>query len=327
MKGQAGFRDIAVVGPHGAYLSSIGTVFDGIARVDARARALYVPPYRVAVESRIHVLATTEKTVHLAGGRTLPADAEFSSASNFQMVYVAAFEALDEAAMETALTRERRLIEWLRLQQASGAVIGAADSAVFLLAEAGLLDKGRAALPRSLSELFRRRYRRIQVDTRATVVEHSGIFTAGTPANEWLLVARLVERSISPMMSRWLATTTGLQRIRDNSLLASDPLVAAAQFWIGERFSSNFRIGDMARDLAVSHATLIRRFMRGLAMTPQQYVRMLRIDAAKSMLSTTSRPVEQIGMMSGYADARAFRAAFREQVGMTPTEFRTRLGR
>lgn len=229
--------------------------------------------------------------------------------------------------MESALIRERRLIKWLCVQQASGALIGAADSAVFLLAEAGLLDKGRTALPRSLPELFRRRYRRIQVDTRATVVEHSGIFTTGTPANEWLLVARLVERSVSPMMSRWLATTAGLQRIRDNSVLASDPLVAAAQFWIGERFSSDFRIRDMARDLAVSHATLIRRFVRGLSMTPQQYVRRLRIDAAKSMLGTTSRPVEQIGMMSGYADARAFRAAFREQVGMTPTQYRARSGR
>lgn len=311
------------MGPHDAYLSSIGTISDGIVRVDGQARARSIPPYRVASASRLHLLTTAESSVHIAGGRSLTADGDLSSNIPFQMVYVAAFEAVDEQAMETALARERRLVEWLRVQLASGAVIGAADSAVFLLAEAGLLDKGRAALPRSLSALFRRRYPRIQVDTRATVVEQNGMFTAGTLANEWLLVARLVERSMSSMMSRWLASTTGLQRIRDNTLLAADPLVASAQFWIGERFSSNFRIGDMARDLAVSHATLIRRFERSLSMTPQQYVRMLRMEAAKNMLATTSRPIEQISMMSGYADTRAFRAVFREQVGMTPTAYRT----
>jgi transcriptional regulator GlxA family with amidase domain len=316
-----------VVCPRGAYLSSIGTIADGIARVDGQARTMYVPPYRLATESQVHFLSTADGTITLAGGRSVTIDGDMQMPESFQMIYVAAFEAPDEDSLMACLAREKKLVEWLTAQQATQAVIGAADSAIFLLAEAGLLDKGQAAIPRNLSALFRRRYPRIHADTRATVVEHKGIFTAGTVANEWLLVARLVESGMSSMMSRWLAGTTGLQRIRDNTLLAADPLVAAAQFWLGERFARSFRISDMARDLAVSHPTLIRHFVRSLSMTPRQYVRMLRVEAAKDMLITTNRPIDQISMMLGYADTRTFRDVFRKHAGMAPTLYRTSAGR
>jgi transcriptional regulator GlxA family with amidase domain len=154
------------------------------------------------------------------------------------------------------------------------------------------------------------------------VIEHDGIFTVSAMADEWMLVAKLVEHCLSPHMSRWLAATTGLERVRDSSSLSDDPLVAAAQFWLGERFARRFRISELARELAVSHSTLLRRFERDLSMTPRHYAQWLRIESAKKMLLTTRRPVEQVGTMVGYADIRSFRSAFSGHVGMSPTRYR-----
>lgn len=264
----------------------------------------------------------------LGGDRFIDADGDLQSPGRFQLVHIAAFEVANETALLDRISREDALAQWLKTQHAAGAVIGATGAAVFLLAEAGLLDKGIAAVPRELSALFRRRYPHIRIEMRAPVAEHESVYTTGALATEWQLVSVLVERATSTHTAGWLAVTTGLQRTRDSSALVSaDPLVAAAQFWLGERFVQPFRISDLTRDLSVSHSTLIRRFQRRLSTTPRRYVQMLRIESAKVMLTKTNRSIDQISLMVGYADTRSFRAAFREHAGIPPTAYRTAASR
>ena len=271
----------------------------------------------------MRLLATSGSTVTLAGGRELVADGDLRTPGPFQAAHLAAIEFDGEAKLLALIDRERVLVNWLRMQYASGTILGATGVAVFMLAEAGLLDKGIAAIPRELSDIFRRRYPQVGIDMRSTVVEHRNVFTTGALATEWQLVSSLVEQVASTNAARWLAVKTGLQKTRDNSLLVvDDPLVAAAQFWLGERFAQPLRISDMARELSVSHSTLLRRFEAVLGTTPRRYVQVLRIEAAKIMLAKTNRSIDQISVMVGYADTRSFRAAFRELTGTSPTDYR-----
>ncbi len=319
--------DIAVVALSGSFLSSIGTLTDSFAMVARQVQDMFAAPYRVAMQSKVRLLTPTGHPVVLAGGRTLASDGDLDWPGPLQLIHVAAFEAADEESLLKVLTHEKRLLEWLRRQHAKGAVIGACATAMFALAEAGLLDKGVAAVPATLSASFRRRYPLVRPEKRMIVVEHDGIFTVSAMADEWMLVAKLVEHCLSPHMSRWLTATTGLKRVRDSSPLSDDPLVAAAQFWLGERFARRLRISELASDLAVSHSTLLRRFERDLSMTPRHYVQLLRIEAAKKMLLTTQRPVEQVGTMVGYADIRSFRSAFSAHVRMSPSRYRATAGK
>jgi transcriptional regulator GlxA family with amidase domain len=314
--------DIAVVALPGSFLSSIGTLVDSFALVARQVQDMYAAPYRVAMQSKVRLLTLTGQPLGLAGGRALATDGDLDWPGPLQLIHVAAFEAPDEESLLKVLTHSRRLLEWLRRQRDKGTVIGAAGTALFALAEAGLLDKGPAAVPGTLSACFRRRYPLVRPEKRTTVVEHDGVFTVSAMTDEWLLVTKLVERCLSPHMSRWLTAITGLKRDRDSVPLSDDQLVAAAQFWLGERFARPFRIADLARDLAVSHSTLLRRFERNLSMTPRHYAQVLRIESAKKMLLTTQRSVEQVGSMVGYADIRSFRAAFSAQVRMSPTRYR-----
>jgi transcriptional regulator GlxA family with amidase domain len=314
--------DIAVVGLPGSFLSSVGTLVDSFAMLARQVEGMFAVPYRLAMQSKVRLLTPNGQPLALAGGRSLGADGDLDWPGRLQLVYIAAFAAADEQSLTRMLTHEKRLLEWLRRRRAQGAVIGAAATATFVVAEAGLLNKGVAAVPGMFSACFRRRYPLVRPEKRSTVVEQDGVFTLSALADEWMLVARLVERCLSAHMSRWLVATTGLERVRDGIPLSDDPLVAAAQFWLGERFARPFRIAELARELAVSHSTLLRRFERELSMTPRHYAQSLRIEAAKKMLLTTRRPVEQVGTMVGYADTRSFRAAFTVHVGKSPMRYR-----
>ncbi|QHT60182.1 helix-turn-helix transcriptional regulator [Paenibacillus lycopersici] len=54
------------------------------------------------------------------------------------------------------------------------------------------------------------------------------------------------------------------------------------------------------------------------------YLRDLKIAAAESLLRNTSKPVYVIADQLGFQDEKYFSKLFREQNGMTPTEFRER---
>lgn len=315
--------DIGVLALEGTYLSSLGTFLDAYSLVARQVPRMFQPPYQFSMQTRVRLLAPSGQTVMLSGPRPLPADDSIESGERYRLIYVPAFEIIERPLLRKMLTESSGVLAWLRRQREQNALIAASGVAVFMLAEAGLLDAGTASVPKALTEEFRHRYPRVRLETRKAIAEHDGIFTTGLLAAETQLAARLVELTVSPHLARWLSNATGLHSIQDDKHpLSDDPLVASAQFWLGERFTQSFKISDLAHDLAVSHQTLIRRFERSLAMTPRDYVQMLRVDSGKRMLLNTKRSIDQIGAMVGYEDARSFRTVFREYTGMSPSEFR-----
>lgn len=78
----------------------------------------------------------------------------------------------------------------------------------------------------------------------------------------------------------------------------------------------------MARGLAVSVATLQRRFRRLTGMTLHDYLIQVRLAAAQALLADTDEPVGAIADRLGYRDAFYFARQFRGRVGSSPTEYR-----
>ncbi|PXY86594.1 helix-turn-helix domain-containing protein [Bifidobacterium asteroides] len=70
--------------------------------------------------------------------------------------------------------------------------------------------------------------------------------------------------------------------------------------------------------------SFIRVFKKAAGYTPHAYVMDARINAARSMLSNSSKPVEQIALNCGYSKLSVFCSAFKSKVGMPPMEYRRR---
>lgn len=318
-------RHIAVLALDGAYQSSVSTWVDAVSLAGRGVDAMFEAAH--PMRTHLRLLSVNGRAAVSAARRPIEVDGGIATPETYRICHLPAFEVADESALLERLARVDDVCDWLQRQREGRALISASGAAVFVLARAGLLNDGAASVPKPLTALFRRLHPRVRVDARASVVEHRGVLSAATLAAEWQLVTRLIEGALSPHLASWLATTTGLRRDPgDHPYLSDDPVVAGAQFWLGERFAENFKISDLARDLSVSHPTLIRRFSRALGETPRDYAQRLRVEAAKRMLVTTQHPVSVIGAMVGYADARAFRTLFREHTAMTPQAYRDRGG-
>jgi len=59
-------------------------------------------------------------------------------------------------------------------------------------------------------------------------------------------------------------------------------------------------------------------------MPPVRYLGLLRLNAAKSMLTATDRRVEEIAEAAGFSDQFYFSKCFKASCGVSPSEYRRR---
>lgn len=310
--------DIAVIGFEGARLTSIGLFLDAFELVRQRVAAMFEARDTIGMATRVRLLAPGGEPIFLAGGRRLPVDGGLDDAVH-ALIHVPDFDSDQQPAADTA--RLAQIVAWLGMQHRSGSVLSASGRGIFLLAEAGVLGQGPVALAPALASVFHRRYPGVRVDRRAPMIDRGMIVTTRGLATELRMITHLVERFTSPLMAGSLAEATALERSEGDGL-SDDPLVAAAQVWLGGHYASGARIAVLASQLAVSQQTLIRRFRAKLGTTPRDYVQMLRIRSAQNQLRQTSRPIAQIAMLVGYDDLKSFREAFRARTGMSASRYR-----
>lgn len=316
----AGF---VVIGLPDACISSLGVFLDSFELVRRQVTALYRARQNLSMQTPVQVLTPDGRPVKLAGGRTMNSDGGLDDQLQYDLIHLPGFLISDENDLNNRLSEATSLYSWLVRQYAGGARISASGTAVFLLAEAGLLNGGAAAVGRTLTAYFRRRYSNIRTDHRTPVVEHDRTVTASGLAADLQLLARLVEYVTTPELGRWLSDITNLHQTAEDRL-ADDPLTANAQLWLEERFAEDVRISDLAKAMSVSQQTLLRHFQHHLNLSPQTYLRQMRLKAAEGLLLRTSRPITQIANLVGYNDVQAFRRVFREHYGTSPSAYRAR---
>jgi transcriptional regulator GlxA family with amidase domain len=330
-------RKVAVFMPQRAELSSIAAVTDLLQLANRFACertgvGAGVGTRDTAATVACRWLSLDGAAITLAAGGNLAADGDLESDAIYDAVFIASFEsAAHEPALDTAAERSQKLANWLRHQHAGGATIAAAGNGIFLLAESGLLDGRLATLASWQQQQFHRRYPAVRLDTSRRLTESDRLLCAGSLAGLLPMALRLVQPLTSPHTAEWLAKTTLIDTGTEFEMPAAgsqqasasdDPLVAAAQYRLLQRYADKAQLGELAATLAVSPRTLSRRFHRALGMSPQDYVQTLRIDSAKRMLLRTSLRIDRVGQQVGYSDLGFFKRVFRSQTGLTPSAWR-----
>jgi transcriptional regulator GlxA family with amidase domain len=314
--------DFALLVPRGAFHSSVGAFLDGFALAREQVERVLGTNEPLRMETQLRLLTADGQPAVMADGRRLTADRGLDGAGSYDLVHLPSFRIGGGAdVLRERLHSAEPLLSWLKRQFAEGALISASGSAVFLLAEAGLIGSYAVPLPRPLVPMSRTLFPRLLIDERRGLIEHGRIIIGNGLATDQTLVTRIIERTISAETGRWLASVAGSDRLTDDEL-SEDALVANAQLWLEQRFTEDVRIGELAQELSTSHQTLTRRFKAALGVRPKDYVQRLRIGAARRMLRRTNRPIEQIAAMVGYRDPRSFRTVFREETGMSPSAHR-----
>ena len=85
----------------------------------------------------------------------------------------------------------------------------------------------------------------------------------------------------------------------------------------------DYTVDQLARDVAMSRASLYKKTSVMLGITPNDFLRNMRLKHAARLLAETEIPVSQVSLAVGFQTPRYFSQCFRQMFGMTPTEYRS----
>jgi len=322
-------RKVAVLALPGCHFAGVAAVLDLCRLANLYTDGLFAGQEGPRVAMKTALLTRDGGDMRFADGRRMRADGAADGDVAYDVVYIASFE------VENPLTLERRLsalkkdiCPWLRSQRNTGARIAAAGAGVLVLAQSGVLDGGEAAEPPEYAAFMRRKFPTIRTDGAGALTHWSGLHTAAVLGAEPSLAMRVLEDAFSRNLSDHLTKLTGISDVDFAAEMApavdlsEDEVVRRAQVWLQQRFTQKVTIPELAAAVAVSQKTLTRRFRRQLDMTPQAFLRHLRMETAKRQLMHTERRIDRIAALVGYSDLGSFQEKFRVHTGMLPIAFR-----
>lgn len=92
---------------------------------------------------------------------------------------------------------------------------------------------------------------------------------------------------------------------------------------IGENMDNvDYTVDKLASDIGMSRASLYNKTQNLLGITPNDFLRNVRLKHAARLLEETDTPVSQISLMVGFQTSRYFSQRFKDMFGVTPSEYR-----
>lgn len=229
------------------------------------------------------------------------------------------------------LAAETLLISWLRAASENCALLASTCTGAFLLAEAGILDGRRVTTNPAFSTLFARRYPAVQLAVHERLIDDNRVICAGATTAYLNLAVHVIDRLAGHDLAVATAKALSIDRHGESQrpyflFIApkdhGDDKVLALQGWIETNHARPIEIDDMVEIAGMSVRNLSRRFLAATGLSPRQYLRRVRIEAAKRLLEGPAASVERIAEAVGYRDARAFIRAFGAVAGISPGLYR-----
>ena len=85
---------------------------------------------------------------------------------------------------------------------------------------------------------------------------------------------------------------------------------------------AEYTVDQLASDVGMSRSDLYRKTQQMLGITPNNFLRNVRLKHAAFLLSTTDTPVSRISLMVGFLTPRYFNQCFQNVFGLSPKDYR-----
>ena len=238
-------------------------------------------------------------------------------------------------SIEDVVERNAEAVPFLKRWHKRGTAIAGVCSGVGLVAATGLLDGKRATTHWGLAEQFRTMYPRVKWMPELMVTEDHGLYCGGGVHAAMDLSLYLVERfcghEIAMQSAKAMLIETprawqagfGIVPLKTEH---QDDSISRAQEWLHENFHRTFPLEAPARRVGMSLRNFVRRFKEATGDSPLNYLQKLRIAAAKRLLESEHRSVQEVSDAVGYQDVAFFRNLFQRHTGVSPSAYRQRFG-
>lgn len=204
-------------------------------------------------------------------------------------------------------------------------------SGAFLLAACGFLTGRRATTHWLYADQLQALYPEVEVNPGVLYVDEGQVVTSAGSAAGVDLLLHIVRKDFGARAANEIARRMvmaphregGQAQFIDRPVPRHDndrvgPLLEA----IRRRPAERWTITRMARRMAMSQRTFIRRFQESTGMAPGEWVIAARLEVARFLLESTVADLDEVSRSSGFGNAAALRHHFRRHVGLTPTAYR-----
>lgn len=222
-------------------------------------------------------------------------------------------------------------LAFLREAAAKGVSLVGLCTAAFVLLRAGVMSGRRCCVSWFHVEDFRRAFPDVKpVADRVFVVDQGRITCAGG-AGALDVAAWIIERHLGRAVAQKSLHILVVDRAR--TLRAAQPHPLAAEVTADERvrraillieqnLAKSLPVQELAKAVGLSERQLERLFARDVGLRPSSYARQVRLRYASFLIETTHRPIAEVALDCGFADAAHLTRAFHEVYGTTPARAR-----
>ena len=99
------------------------------------------------------------------------------------------------------------------------------------------------------------------------------------------------------------------------------PYITEALEFIKTHFKKNINMAMVANQVSVNYTWFSEKFKEHLGINFNEYLKRLRIEEAKKLLEKGCYKVYEVAERSGFSDVKYFMKIFREETGMSPSEW------
>ncbi len=225
----------------------------------------------------------------------------------------------------------RAFVQSLRTAARRAQLVVGVESAPWLMAMAGLLDRRRATTHWEDLEDFQTAHPRVDVRPDRYVIDGTRVSTGGaSPTFDFML--HLIRSRCGYHVALDAASVFGYDESHPGT--DAQPLVSLGRLsWYEPRVADASRVmeahldapltqAEIARQIGVTPRTLEKLFAATVGQTPGRFFATLRLGAARRMVVDTRLAMADVALRCGFSSASAFARAFRRHYGVSARTLR-----
>ena len=275
---------------------------------------------------RFRVVSSEGPVVRAVGGIRVNVDAGIGSLARARTIIVPGWRDPAERPPEALLLA-------LRHARDRGARFLSICSGVFVLAAADLLSGRRATTHWRYVDRLAAMYPDITIEHDVLYVDEGNVITSAGSAAGIDACLHLVRRDFDSRVANSVARRMVMPPHRDGgqAQYVDAPVprhetrsLAPVLEWARARLHQPITLEDLARRAAVSERTLLRQVRPTTGSSPREWLRQERIRHAQVLLEQGTLPLARVGEACGFRSPETFRAAFRRELGVSPSRYAER---
>ncbi|XZE20011.1 XylR family transcriptional regulator [Pirellulaceae bacterium SH449] len=137
------------------------------------------------------------------------------------------------------------------------------------------------------------------------------------------LLQRMMDKEQVDRSTRLVTKPLGVKiRESTDTMAIPDQEITKALIYIRRNALRGIQVCDVLKVTPISRRSLEHRFMKHIGHSPHEEIMRIRLTRIKELLTETDDSIHQIAQRTGFSHPEYMTAAFKKEIGMTPSQYR-----